>query len=297
MSAEIHCRRVATNGITLNVAEAGPVSGPLILLLHGFPENWNGWRHQIGPLVAAGYRVVAPDQRGYGKSDKPRGVNAYRLDSLVEDVLGLVAASGRDQAVIVGHDWGGIVAWAAIERHPDRFARAVILNAPHPAVMQQALRLDRAQRRRSWYVAAFQIPGLPEWLLSRKNFRALERAMVATSRHGAFSQVDLESAKAAWDQPGALRSMLHWYRAAARSARLPLPDPPITVPTLVIWGAADHALGAGLARSSYAQCQRGRLEWINEATHWVAHEQPDRVNRLILSFLGTHPRLEVGQTD
>ena len=278
-------RRVPTNGIHLEVAEAGPASGPLAILLHGFPESWAGWRHQVGPLAAAGYRVVAPNQRGYGGSDRPQGVAAYRLDGLVADLLGLVDAYGRERVVLIGHDWGGIVAWAAIERHPERFERAVILNAPHPAAMQASLRSDFKQMLRSWYVFLFQTPGLPEWLLSRRDFRALERGMTSTARPGAFDPADFAAYRAAWRQPGALRSMIHWYRAAAREPRWPAAAAPIAVPTLLIWGVLDHALGPALARLSYARCRSARLEWLDDATHWVAHEEPDRVNRLILDFL------------
>ena len=286
MSDAVPLRRVATNGIHLEVAEAGPEGGPLAILLHGFPEPWAGWRHQIGPLAAAGYRVVAPTQRGYGGSDRPRGVAAYHLDELVADLLGLIDAYGRERAVLVGHDWGGIVAWAAIERHPDRFERAVILNAPHPAAMQATLRSDFKQMLRSWYVFTFQLPFLPERLLARRDFRPLERAMTSTARPGAFDPADFEAYRAAWRQPGALRSMIHWYRAAARAPRWPAAAAPIAVPTLLIWGVLDHALGPELARLSYARCRSARLEWLDDATHWVAHEEPDRVNRLILDFLG-----------
>ena len=287
MNAEIRVRPIRVNGIELNVAEAGPEDGPLLLLLHGFPESWYGWRHQIDPFAAAGYRVVAPDQRGYGGSDKPKGVAAYGLDNLVADVMGLIAAEGRERASVVGHDWGGIVAWAAIERHPDRFDRAAILNAPHPAVMQRSLRADPVQFQRSWYTFAFQIPWLPERLLRRRNFRALERALTTTSRPGAFDHADIELARTAWAEPGALRAMLHWYRAAARSKVLPLPDPPIAVPTLILWGVADQALGVELARASYAQCQDATLDWFADATHWIAHEEPERVNRAVLDFLAS----------
>ena len=286
MSAEVRVRRVATNGVHLNITEAGPVDGPLVILLHGFPEGSFGWRHQIGPLAAAGLHVVAPDQRGYGASDKPPGVASYRLDELVADVVGLVAALGPEKTFLVGHDWGGIVAWRAIETHPERFDRAVILNAPHPAVMRQAIRRDFGQIRRSWYVFAFQVPGLPEIWLRRHDFRTLRRGLIATSRPNTFTDEDIAAARAAWTIPGALRSMIHWYRAALRSPTPPLPDTPITVPTLIIWGRRDHALGPGLARSSFAQCQTARIEWIDDATHWVAHEEPDRVNALILDFFG-----------
>ena len=280
---------MATNGINLHVIEAGPDDGPLVVLLHGFPETGASWHRQIGPLVEAGYRVVAPDQRGYGTSDKPRGVAAYRLDELVADLIGLIGACGRERASVVGHDWGGIVAWAAIRRHPERFDRAVIVNAPHPAVLRQALRSDLGQLRRSWYIFAFQLPGLPEWLLKRNNFRALEQALLKTSRPGAFEPVEISRYQLAWSQPGSIEAMVNWYRAAFRS---PTPPPPVTaikVPTRIIWGVQDSALGVGLARSSYAQCQDATIEWVNDATHWVIHEQPERVNRLILSFLANDP--------
>ena len=290
MNPDVQFRRVATNGVHLRIAEAGPIDGPLAILLHGFPEGWFGWQAQIEPLVRAGYHVVAPDQRGYGESDKPRGVASYRLDLLVDDVVGLIAALGHAQASLIGHDWGGIVAWAAIERHPDRFDRAVILNAPHPAVISQALRKDLGQIRRSWYVFGFQIPGLPEFLLGRHDFRALQRGMLTTSRPNTFAEADFPIARAAWNQPGALRAMIHWYRAALRSPRPAMPATPITVPTLLIWGTRDHALGPGLARSSFAQCQTARLEWLDEATHWVAHEEPERVSALILEFLEPRSR-------
>ena len=278
-------RRIATNGVHLQVIEAGPTDGPLVVLLHGFPETSAGWHHQIGPLVEAGYRVVAPDQRGYGLSDKPRGVAAYQLDHLVGDLVGLIDACGRLRASVIGHDWGGIVAWAAIERHPDRFDRAVIVNAPHPAVIRPTLRSDLGQIRRSWYVFALQVPGVSEWFLKRHNFRALERALLQTSRPGAFDQATVDQYRSAWGQPGAIRAMVNWYRASRRSPRLPLPATPITVPTRIIWGVQDSALGVGLARSSYAQCQNATIDWVEDATHWVIHEYPERVNRWILDFL------------
>ena len=283
----VRFRWIATNGIELNVIEAGPEDGPLVILLHGFPESWYGWVHQIDPLALAGYRVVAPNQRGYGASDKPRAVKDYRLDNLVADVVGLITAYGRDCATVVGHDWGGIVAWAAIERFPERFTSAVILNAPQLAVMQRSLRQDFGQIRRSWYALAFQIPLLPEILLYRRNFRILERSLINTSRPGAFDHADLELARSTWKQAGAIRGMLNWYRAAFRSPMAPLPDPPIRVPTLILWGVEDPFLGVNLARASYAQCQNATIEWIADATHWIAHEQPDRVNQSILAFLNS----------
>jgi epoxide hydrolase 4 len=277
--------RIPTNGITLNVAEAGPDDGPLVILLHGFPEFWYGWRSQIGALASAGYRVLAPDQRGYNTSDKPSGVASYSLDTLVEDVVGLMDAKGRDKATVIGHDWGGIVAWGAIARHPSRFDRAVILNAPHPVAMLRELKGNFGQLLKSWYTLFFQIPWLPERMLKRADFRWLVRGMERSSRSGTFQPADFERYKDAWSKPKALTSMVHWYRAGFRVKHQPYSEPLIKVPTLMIWGAKDHFLGQGVARSSYALCERAHLEWIDEATHWVQHEEPERVNRLILDFL------------
>ena len=282
-------RRVATNGVNLHVIEAGPADGPLVILLHGFPETAASWHRQIGPLVDAGYRVVAPDQRGYGTSDKPRGVAAYHLDPLVGDLVGLIGACGRERAAVVGHDWGGIVAWAAIERHPERFDLAVIVNAPHPAVIRRALRSDLAQIRRNWYLFLFQLPGLPEWLLKRRNFRALEQALTSACRPGAFDAAEIDRYRSAWGQPGAIAAMVNWYRATLRPPRPLLPAASISVPTRMIWGVQDSSLGIGLARSSYAQCQDATIEWVEDATHWVIHERPERVNRLILKSLSELP--------
>lgn len=275
----------STNGIVLNVAEAGPIDGPLVILLHGFPEFCYTWRLQIGALASAGFRVLAPDQRGYSTSDKPPGVASYALDTLVDDVVGLIDASGRDRATVVGHDWGGIVAWGAIARHPSRFDRAVILNAPHPDAMLRELRGNPAQLRKSWYTLCFQLPWLPEKMIRRADFRWLVQGMERTSRPGTFSPADFERYRQAWSEPGALTAMLNWYRAAFQVKHQPFSETLIKVPTLLIWGAQDQFLGRGLARSSYALCESARLEWIEEATHWVQLEEPERVNRLIREFL------------
>ena len=285
MTSEPTTRRIATNGITLDVAEAGPEDGPLLILLHGFPESSHGWRRQIGPLAEGGFRVLAPDQRGYGRSDKPKGVASYALDRLVDDVVGLVDATGREKAKVIGHDWGGIVAWGAISARPDRFDRAVILNAPHPDAMRKELRANPAQLLKSWYAFAFQIPALPERLLARHDFRPLVEGMEKSSRPGTFSPEDFARYRAAWSEPGALRSMIHWYRAGVRHPPKPPADPLVKVPTLILWGLKDRFLGPGVARSSYALCRDARIEWFDEATHWLPHEEPARVNAAILDFL------------
>ena len=285
MPDEPTLRRVLTNGITLSVAEAGPSGGPAVILLHGFPEPWSSWRAQIGPLAAAGYRVLAPDQRGYGLSDKPRGIASYRLGELVADVLGLIDDLGVAKASVVGHDWGGIVAWAAIARHPERFDRAILLNAPHPSAMIREVRGNPRQLLKSWYTLAFQVPKVPEALLHRRDFRALERGLISSSRPGTFAPEVIAEYKRAWAEPGALTSMIHWYRAAFRDRAKSPDEALIRVPTLILWGAKDAFLGPGIARSSYALCRSARIEWFDEATHWIHHEEPERVDRLLLEFL------------
>jgi pimeloyl-ACP methyl ester carboxylesterase len=210
---------VEAAGVRLHVVEAGPASGSPVVFLHGFPEFHYGWRHQIDALAAAGCRVLAPDQRGYNLSDKPRGLAAYSLDALAADVVAALDALGCAKTFVVGHDWGGVVAWWLALTRPDRVAGLVAINAPHPVVMRRALRRDRAQRRRSRYILFFQLPWLPEWRLRRNDFAGLARALTATSRRGTFSPEDLARYREAWRQPGALTAMLNWYRAACGARR------------------------------------------------------------------------------
>jgi len=273
------------NGVRLHVVQDGPDHGRLVLLLHGFPEFWYGWRHQIPALADRGFRVWAPDQRGYNLSEKPSGLDAYTRDQLAADAAGLIAASGRERAVVVGHDWGAAVAWRLAGKHPELVDRLVIINVPHPQVFRQHLRTNLGQLLRSWYVFAFQLPGLPEALARWKDWRPLTRALTRTSLPGTFSEEDLARYREAWSRPGAYPAMLNWYRAAVRRPSPPLEDPVIQPPTLVIWGSRDRFLDPALAEPSAGMCRDGRLEIFPEATHWVIHEQPDRVNRLILEHV------------
>jgi epoxide hydrolase 4 len=157
---------VPTNGIRLHAVTAGPSDGSPVILLHGFPEFWYSWRKQIHPLAEAGFRVIAPDQRGYNLSDKPEGIGNYQLDILVEDILGLMDSLGIEKAAVVGHDWGAIVAWALALQYPDRLDRLVILNVPHPGVSKSVIKSVPKQILKSWYIAFFQLPFVPEFLLS-----------------------------------------------------------------------------------------------------------------------------------
>jgi pimeloyl-ACP methyl ester carboxylesterase len=288
MDAELRPRHrtIVTNGIRLHVVEAGLEGGPLLLLLHGFPELWYGWRKQIEPLAAAGFHVVAPDQRGYNLSDKPQRISAYNLDTLALDIVGLIDEAGAEKAFVVAHDWGGLVGWWLGVRHADRLERLALLNAPHPAVMRRALLENPRQRKRSSYIFFFQLPWLPERTFRRDGFAYGTKALRVTSRPGTFSDTDLDLYREAWSQPGAVRSMLHWYRAALRSQPKKPPSLRVTVPTLLLWGGKDRFLGRELAESSIALCDDGRLEFFDEATHWIQHEEPERVNGRLVEFFG-----------
>lgn len=276
---------IESNGVRLHTVLAGPGEGPPLILLHGFPEFWYGWRHQIGPLARAGYRVIVPDQRGYNLSDKPAGVRDYRGEALVADLLGLMQALKLQRTSLIGHDWGAAVAWWAASAHPDRIERLAILNVPHPKVMARALRTSWRQRLRSWYIAFFQLPRVPELMLRAAGFAGMKAALRRSARSGTFSAAELNTYRQAWAQPGALTAMLNWYRAAARyRPRISLQGK-IQVPTLMIWGARDIALGLELSQASIELCERGRLVVLEEATHFVQHCAAGEVNRLLLEFL------------
>ncbi len=265
--------------VNLHVVQAGPVDGPLLILLHGFPECWYGWNAQIVPLAERGFRVWVPDQRGYNQSDKPAGVAAYALDTLAADVIALIDAAGRQKAVVVGHDWGAAVAWWVAATQPDRVERLVVLNVPHPAVMKRFATRNPGQMLRSWYIGFFQLPWLPETLARLGNYAALVRTLKTSSRPGTFSADDLRVYREAWS--GSLPTMINWYRAALRCPPTRDMAVRITVPTLLIWGVQDQFLSRQMAQPSMDLCDTGRVVFFEKATHWVQHEEPDRVVALI----------------
>jgi pimeloyl-ACP methyl ester carboxylesterase len=277
-------QQIPVNEINLHVVQDGPSTGQLAILLHGFPEFWYGWRQQIPYLAAAGYRVWAPDQRGYNLSDKPEGIASYTLDRLGADVINLMDAAGRDTAFVVGHDWGAAVAWWVAAKFPSRLVRMVVINVPHGAVLTKHLRRNFNQMRKSWYMLFFQLPWLPEALARLQNWKMLVETLKSSSRPGTFTDDDLDRYRHAWSQPKALTSMINWYRSVMQKPPS-LPDTSrITVPTLLIWGAQDKFLGRELAQPSIDLCDDGRLVFFEEATHWVQHEEPDQVNELIANF-------------
>jgi pimeloyl-ACP methyl ester carboxylesterase len=278
-------RMVDVREVRLHVVERGPAEGLPVVLLHGFPEFWYGWRRQLGPLAEAGFRVLVPDQRGYNRSEKPRAVRAYGLDRLARDSIGLLDAEGIDRASLVGHDWGGAVAWWAAMTRPERLRRVAVLNAPHPLVFRRWLRRDRDQRRRSWYWFLFQLPWLPELWYRRGRFSIGVRSLLAGSR-ARFDEGELDEYRRAWGRPGALRSMLQWYRAALRCPpAIPRERGPIPTPLLLLWGERDRYLETSMIEPSLAECADARVERLADAGHWLHHEQPRRVAESLIRFL------------
>lgn len=268
-------------GVRLHYVESG--EGPLVVLLHGFPEFWYSWRHQLPALAAAGYRTVAVDLRGYNLSDRPRGVESYVLPTLARDIEHLIRALGSESASLVGHDWGGLVAWELAMRHPDLVERLAILNLPHPERMKTGLRSAR-QLRRSWYVGFFQLPVLSENYLRWGDFSFIRRAFGAGSPGSTAD--DIERYVSAIARPGALTAAVNHYRGLARLAiREPNRSVPIEAPVLVIWGEQDPYLGAELAEPDRRWVPNLRMERVPAAGHWVQIDRPEIVNPFLLDFL------------
>jgi pimeloyl-ACP methyl ester carboxylesterase len=276
------------NGTCLHFVEAGV--GPLVVLLHGFPQFWYCWRHQISALAEAGFRVIAPDMRGYNLSDKPEGVAAYRMEELVEDVVSLVRHAGEKIAHVVGHDWGGVIAWTVAQRRPEVVNRLAVLNAPHPAAYRRELR-SFDQLSRSWYVLFFQLPWLPERYLRAGHFARLGRMFRADpSRADTFTPQDVRRYKEALGQPGAVTAAVNYYRAALRypQTREEM-ERPVSVPTLVIWGERDRYLSPRLLDGLEQWVPGVRVERLPGVSHWVQEESPEEVNRLLINFLLARP--------
>jgi epoxide hydrolase 4 len=277
---------VETNNIRLHCVVQG--EGDLVILLHGFPEFWYSWRHQI-PALSRHFKVVVPDLRGYNDSDKPD--SGYDLDTLSADIQGLISNLGYVKAHIVGHDWGGAIAWHFAQKFPGLLDRLAVLNAPPPQRFMQELVGNLDQLRRSWYMLAFQIPALPEWLI-RQNLRGILKTLFQGQavRKGAFTTKDTEIYQAALEKPGALSAVLNYYRQllspqtwVSNWGRSPAP---VTVPTLVLWGEEDcffsQKLVEGIDRLVTAPLQ---LKFLPHCGHWIQQEAPQTVNRELLTFL------------
>jgi len=271
-----------TNGIHLHTALAGPETGEPVILLHGFPDAWFGWEGQIKSLANSGFRVIAPDQRGYNLSDKPPGVANYGMHNLVKDVLGLADGLGYERFFIAGHDFGAMVCWNLAMDHSQRIKRMSIANVPHPKVMGSYLRTHPSQMLKSWYTFFFQIPGLPERLVRVKNWNMLLSAMPDN-----FTEDQRDQYREAWRQPGAISSMINWYRASLRGLGKSTNPSQITVPTLIIWGKQDPHISYEMALLSSDLCIDKRFETFEDATHWVLYDKPDEVSKLLIEHFST----------
>ena len=279
--------RIKVGDIRLSVTSHG--EGEPVVLLHGFPEIAYSWRHQLPALAQAGARALAPDLRGYGDSDRPSGVEAYALPALVGDILGLLDAVGAESAHLVGHDWGGSIAWVLSSRAPGRVRSLTILNSPHPVASAEARQLPE-QQQLSWYMLLFQFTGVAEAWLSADDFANLRRFFFGTAAPGVFGEREQEEFVAAFRRDGALTAALNYYRANMPPASWlrPPPDlPPVEVPTMIIWGEADAYMSPILLeRSATKVAGPLRIERLPGVSHWVQQEAPEEVNRLIVDFLG-----------
>ena len=276
---------IITNGIRMHYVTQG--QGPLVVLLHGFPEFWYSWRYQIPVLAERGYTVVAPDLRGYNDTDKPR--RGYEVPTLLRDIKGLIKGLGYEKAVIVGHDWGGVLAWSFAMRYPELTERLIVLNAPHPWAFQRELQHAK-QLRMSWYVLAFQIPWLPDYLLSRNHAQLIGKTIYeAAVQKEAFPPDVLLRYQEAMSKPRAITSALNYYRTLVRRGPFnPLgPNAPMLIkaPTLLIWGKQDVALSIELTEGLEQWTPTIQVRRIAESGHWVQQEQPELVNTYMLEFL------------
>jgi epoxide hydrolase 4 len=278
--------------VRLHYVEAG--EGPLVVLLHGFPEFWFSWRFQIPALASAGLRVVAPDMRGYNLSTRPSGVPAYDIDRLAGDVRDLIHERGAKSAFLAGHDWGAAVAWVTAMNHPEVVERLAILNVPHPRRLLRGLRTPR-QLAKSWYMFFFQLPWLPERLVRARRWWFFRYGFEHDARPGAFTREDIDRYVEAWSQPDATTTTINYYRSVFRQsprraeARLRQVD----APTLVVWGERDRYLGADLAEPDPSDVPNlDRVVRLPDASHWVHHDEPEQVTQLLAEFFSSRAALQ-----
>jgi len=282
-------------GVTLNVQQGGPEGAEAILFLHGFPESHRTWR-EVAPALARDFRVVAPDQRGFAGSDKPEGVEQYRTERIVEDLIALADALGLERFTLVGHDWGGAVAWLAALRHPDRIARLVIVNAPHPLVFQKSLIADPAQRAASQYMNAFRNPAMEQGIAAMGWESFYAKTFGSHADLGRVSADEKAAYLAGWSAPGALTAMLNWYRASeivvprvgedvAAPAWTSAPFPRLKMPVLVIWALGDKALLPVQIEGLDALIDDLTLVTVADAGHFVPWEKPEPVIAAIRDFM------------
>ena len=276
-------QRFCRNELVFDVRDAGPADGPVVVLLHGFPQRHDSWNGVIDRLTAAGYRCLAPDQRGYSPGARPPRRRDYRMPELVADIGALIDASGAERVHLVGHDWGAAVAWGVAAALPERLATVSPVSVPHPGAFMKSLLTSR-QGLSSWYMGLFQVPRLPEWLLTRDGGTRAAGFLRRSGQDAAAAQRDAR----AMTEPGALTGGLNWYRA------LPFSDPRttgarITVPTMYIWSDHDVALRAKAAHDTARYVEAPyRFEILPGVSHWIPDTEPDRLADLLLGWFAEH---------
>lgn len=285
---------IKANGLRFHVLEAG-AGDRLALFLHGFPELAFSWRGQLPVLAELGYRAWAPDLRGYGGTDRPQGLSEYAIEKLMDDVAGLIDASGAKETVLIAHDWGGVIAWYFALRRIRPLSRLIVMNLPHPAIFERVVRTGWRQRLRSWYVLFFQIPWLPERLFRMGRARLVTGAFLGMAvDKSRFPEEVLDVYRRAALEPGALTAMINYYRALVRGGgarrQTSLGFPRIDLPTLMIWGEQDSALGKELTYGTEAFVPDLTLKYLPHASHWVQQDAPDDVNAILREWLGAKPR-------
>ncbi|MGH7280567.1 MAG: alpha/beta fold hydrolase [Polyangiaceae bacterium] len=269
-----------SDGVRIHAETRGDSKNPAVILLHGFPQFSRAWVHEAERLASEGFYAVAPDMRGYGKSDKPKDVGSYKGERLALDVKEIVSALGKDRVKLVAHDWGGVVAWMAAAKYPELFEKHVSVNGPHPDQIKRALKSSQKQRNKSWYIFFFQVPFLPETFLKTK---VAMKMVFGSAKAGAFSQEDLDAYLEQARTPGAAHAMINYYRASARYRAERLPN--VKVPTLVLWGDNDVALGPDVIRDLDKRVDRLEIEHFPQASHWVIEDEPDLAHEAIVRFL------------
>lgn len=286
---------VQLDGIRMHYVQAG--HGPkLLVLLHGFPECWWSWRYQLrlfgdDPALAAQFTVVAPDMRGYNETDRPSW--GYELDVLTQDIISLIRALGHTRAVVAGHDWGGNIAWSLAIARPDVVERLIALNIPHPALFTEGVRRNWRQMLRSWYILFFQLPFLPEAAIRRNDYALIEQVLRGTAVDAStFSDQDIAIYKRSIAQPGAVTAALNYYRVLVQQGSRNMfrgTGMRVSVPTLLLWGEADTALGKELTYGTERFVPNLRIQYIPNCSHWVQQERPNEVNAAMLEFLKMEP--------
>lgn len=301
--ADLTHGRVANGSVSLHYVELGrpepSSSRPLVVFLHGFPQFWYSWRHQLAPLAEAGFHVVAPDLRGYNRSDRPREVSAYRMEHHLGDIRALVESIGAEWTAVVGHDWGGAFVYETAVRDPELFDRQVVLNFPHPGPYKRAV-LSAGQLRRSWYVGFFLLPRIPEALLRWNDMGFVDTLFRDHPVNpDAFTEADIRRYKDVLAEPGALTAALNYYRALIPQyssrllreelpwleQRLPDTTSEIETPTMIIWGEQDTTLVPAMASGHDEWIRDVRVHRLPDASHWVHEDRPERVTELLLDFL------------